>query len=124
MATQNAAPFVGIQQQLLDSAKGQLALVRVAVDKSNQAIFDAAQEYFEIAQGDVALVAGDQSPAVSDFMARGFDRTAQLFALQEKVLRGLSDAWTPVVEKAVTEATTWAESSRTPTAATSEPKAA
>ena len=115
MATQYPTAVLGVQQQLLDSAKSQLALVRVAVEKTNRAVFEAAEEYFEVAQRDLTLLAGDTAPGVTDVIARGYDRAAQLLALQEKVLRSVGDAWQPVVEKAASEATTLAESTRTST---------
>jgi hypothetical protein len=125
MTTQYAAPLVGVQQQLLDSARNQLALVRVAVDKANHAVFDATQEYLDVAQADLALLAGDNLPGIGDIVARGYERSAQVLALQEKVLRSLSEAWTPVVQKAASDATTWAESTRKPaTPSTAKAKAA
>jgi hypothetical protein len=125
MTTQYTAPLVSVQQQLLDTAKSQLALVRVAVEKANNAVFDATQEYLELVQADLALVSGDTVPGISDVVARGYERSAQVLALQEKVLRGLSEAWTPVVEKAASDATTWADSTRKPVASsTTKAKAA
>ncbi len=121
MAPQYSAQIAGVQQSLLDSAKGQFALVRVAVEKSNQAFFEATQEYLDIAQSDLALVSNEASPSVGDLIARGYDRAAQLLELQEKVLRSLSDAWTPVAEKAGSDATSWVESARKP-ASTSTPR--
>ena len=112
MATQYPTAVLGVQQQVLDSAKSQLAVVRVAAEKTNRVVFEAAEEYLEVAQRDLTLLAGDTTPEVSDVIARGYDRAAQVLALQEKVLRSLADAWKPVVEKAASDATTLAESTR------------
>jgi hypothetical protein len=91
--TPDRTTFVNSRQKRLDAAKTRIALVRAAVEKTNQVVFDAADDYLNILAEDLALLANEAPLTVSDILARVRVRTSEIIGLEKQVAIDVSKTW-------------------------------
>lgn len=114
MTTPDRTTFVNSRQKRLDAAKTRIALVRTAVEKTNQVLFDATDDYLNILIEDLTVLANGEPLTVSDIVARVRVRTSEIIGLEKKVAIDVTKTWAAAADRKSAEAVDMPKASAKP----------